>query len=99
MKLTIIKYKGRIVSSFLHDHERVISKAGMMNNRWYQLQRLQDLVNSHLSPMVREQFNAAIDWGITERNGIRLPNRNLYNPLSIGEYRAAATNATNNMEE
>ena len=94
-KLTIIKYRGRTVTSFLHDHERVISKAGMLNNRWYHLQELQDLVNQNLSPMIREQFNAAIDWGITER----LPNRNLYNPLNIGEYRAAATNATNNMEE
>ena len=94
-RLTLVKHRGRTVASFLHDHERVISYAGIMNNRWYQLQRLQELVTLHSPPMVREQFNAAIDWGITER----LPNRNLYNPLSIGEYRAAATNATNNMEE
>jgi len=94
-KLTVIKYRGRFVTSFLHDHDRVISYAGMLNNRWYHLKELQDLVNLNLSPMVREQFNAVIDWAITER----LPNRNLYNPLNTGEYRAAATNATNNMEE
>jgi len=94
-KLTVIKHRGRVVTSFLHDQDRFISKADLWYNRWYNFQKLQDLVNSYSSPMVRQQFNAVIDWGITER----LPNRNLYNPLNIGEYRAAATNATNNMEE